>query len=306
MSCPTGPDPAVLPRLRFGLGALDLHLGGGLLLGTLTVIAGTTGAGKTQLGVRWAAHGRAQEGRAGAIIDVTSRGDSQNHELYAQSQCDWSPDSHPPDRSLDADALWNLHEPLPPLYRPFAKSGRRPTRPDLDPDAWLSWQRDLARVLRQTAAFCYGHSVRGVRRFVIDGFEPTRNASESAQFDYFDYLYERVLRQDHDWAAREVFREAYRSQEPRVAAHPYDPRRIGALVLYTSPHAMLDDLLAAPLGGGDLLATANTVILMGRTRRDDGALGRALVVLKHRGSACSEEPLPYTLTHSGPVFHLRD
>lgn len=300
----TGPsEPA---RQRFGLGALDLHLGGGLRPGTLTVIAGATGAGKTQLGLRWAAFGRDQEAAPGALVDVTSRGDPQNHEEYARNQLGWELTRFAADRALDWDALWDLDRPIGEIYRPFATSGRRVTRPDLDPDAWHAWQMDMARVLRQTAAYAYGHLVRGARRFVVDGFEPTGKASESAQFDYFEYLYERILRQDHDWAARELFREAFRAQESRVAAHPYDPSRTGVVVLYTTPQTFLDDLLAAPIGGGDLMATANTVILMGRTRRSDGALGRALVVVKHRGSACRDEPLAYTLTHSGPLFHVED
>jgi hypothetical protein len=293
-------------RRRFGLGALDLHLGGGLKAGTLTVIAGATGAGKTQLGLRWAVAGRDQEGQPGAIVDVTSRGDSQNHEAYAGEQLAWEIDAFAPDRVLDWDRLWDFEAAIGGIYRPFAAAGRRVTRPDLDPDGWHAWQMDLARVLRGTAAFAYAHLVRGVRRFLIDGFEPTGRASESAQFDYFEYLYERILRQDHGWAAREVFREGFRSQQARVEAHPYDAGETGVVVLYTTPHNMLDDLIAAPIGGGDLMATANTVILMGRTRRANGGLGRALAVVKHRGSACSDEPLAYSLTASGPVFHVED
>src|SRR5690242_6961215 len=37
-------------RQGFGIPTLDQHLGGGLIPGTLTVVAGATGAGKTQLG----------------------------------------------------------------------------------------------------------------------------------------------------------------------------------------------------------------------------------------------------------------
>lgn len=295
-----------LPRQRFGLGALDLHLGGGLRPGTLTVVAGATGAGKTQLGLRWAAFGRDQEGQRGVILDVTSRGDSQSHELYAGSQLGWTPATFTTDRALDWDSLWATDQSQGEIFRPFATARRRVTRPDLDPDAWHAWQMDMARVLRATAAFAYGHLVRGVRRFVVDGFEPTGRASESVQFDYFEYLYERILRKDHDWAARELFREVFRAQQPRVEAHPYDAARTGVVVLYTTPQTMLDDLIASPIGGGDLLATATTVILMGRTRRADGALGRALSVVKHRGSACRDEPLDYSLTQGGLVFHVED
>ena len=77
-------------RQRFAIEHLDRCLGGGLLPGTLTVIAGATGAGKTQLGFRWADSGRAEEGHRGVLCDLTSRGDSQNHARYASRLFDWT------------------------------------------------------------------------------------------------------------------------------------------------------------------------------------------------------------------------
>jgi predicted ATP-dependent serine protease len=68
-----------LARQAFGIEELDRDLGGGLLPGTLTVVAGATGAGKTQLGLRWANAGLSAEGHRGVLCDLTSRGDSQNH-----------------------------------------------------------------------------------------------------------------------------------------------------------------------------------------------------------------------------------
>src|SRR4051812_49882746 len=85
----------VLARQSFGIPTLDRHLGGGLLPGTLTVVAGATGAGKTQLGVQWAGAGAGQEGRRGIVCDLTSRGDSQNHAAYARQLCDWDLESYP-------------------------------------------------------------------------------------------------------------------------------------------------------------------------------------------------------------------
>ena len=46
------------------------------------------------------------------------------------------------------------------------------------------------------------------------------------------------------------------------------------------------------------MATANTIILMGLTRQD-GRLGRAMVIPKHRGSACSDEIIPYSISDRG-------
>src|SRR3954454_19812068 len=70
--------PEVLPTMTtrrqiFGIDALDQLLGGGLMPGTLTVLAGATGAGKTQLGLRWADAGLKADGRRGVVCDLTSR-----------------------------------------------------------------------------------------------------------------------------------------------------------------------------------------------------------------------------------------
>jgi KaiC/GvpD/RAD55 family RecA-like ATPase len=286
-------------RLAFGLPWLDAHLGGGLRPGTLTVIAGATGAGKTQLGLRWAAEGARAETRRGVFFDLTSRGDPQHQEEYARRQFGWRLEEDPQPASR-AELLFADTMAPGELYRPFAHLGRRATRPDVDPDAWHAWKTDLARVLRAGAAFAYGQLARGVRRLVFDGVEPAERASDSIQFDYFEYLYEKVIRQDFDWAAREVLREKYRAHEAEVLSRPYQHGSVGCLVLATAPQVLLDDLLAETIGRGDLFATANTIIVMGRTRTE-GALGRALCVLKHRGSVCDDRVVPYAIRDDGLV-----
>ena len=50
-------------RLTTGIDGLDELLGGGLLPGTLTVLVGSTGIGKTQFGLQFAQAGLKQEGR---------------------------------------------------------------------------------------------------------------------------------------------------------------------------------------------------------------------------------------------------
>ena len=42
---------------------------------------------------------------------------------------------------------------------------------------------------------------------VFDGLEPAERFSESIQFEFFEYVYHHVLRQDDEWAAREWLRE---------------------------------------------------------------------------------------------------
>jgi len=63
----------------------------------------------------------------------------------------------------------------------------------------------------------------------------------------------------------------------------------------------LEDLIAQPLSDGDIFSNANTIILMGRTRQE-GRVGRALYVAKHRGSACGSEFLPFEITDRGIDF----
>jgi KaiC/GvpD/RAD55 family RecA-like ATPase len=285
-------------RQAFGIEGLDAMLGGGLLPGTLTVIAGATGAGKTQVGLKWANNGLAAEGRRGVICDLSSRGDAQNHDAYAREQFGWEIAEHSVDGPVDLSTVWDFSHPLGDYYHPFARSGRRVTRRDLEPDDWHAWKSDLARILRGSAAYFYSQFVRGSRRVVVDGIEPTERFAESIQFEFFEYLYQHVLRKEDEWAAREVFRELYRANAERVHAHRYDHKSIGCLYLYTTPHVLLDDLMAQPIGEGDIFSNANTIILMGRTK-EAGRMGRALYVAKHRGSAGSDEIRPYRLGDRG-------
>jgi hypothetical protein len=175
------------------------------------------------------------------------------------------------------------------------------TQSDVAPEQWHEWKSELARVLRCAAGFFYQHFARGSRRVVFDGLEPVERFSESIQFEFFEYIYHHVLRQDDEWAAREWFREKYRANAEAVLRHRYDQRAIGCLYLYTTPHVMLDDLLAQPIAQGDIFSNANTIILMGRTQHN-GRLGRALAIPKHRGSACGDEIVPYRITEGGLVL----
>jgi KaiC/GvpD/RAD55 family RecA-like ATPase len=288
-------------RQAFEIETLDRLLGGGLLPGTLTVLAGATGAGKTQLGLRWADTGQRAEGRRGVICDLTSRGDAQNHAGYARDQFGWELTEYPAETDVDLDSVWNFDRPIGDYFHPFQRTGRRVTRHDLDPDQWHAWKSDLARTLRKSVSFFYEHLARGSRRVVIDGIEPTERFSESIQFEFFEYLYHQVLRKEDEWAARELFRERFRENNPQVLAHRYDHRAVGCLYLYTTPHILLDDLMAEPIGEGDIFSNANTIVLMGRIR-EAGKLGRALYVAKHRGSACGDEIRPYRLTDHGIEF----
>ena len=65
-------------------------LGGGLWPGTLTVVYGATGIGKTHVGLTFADRGRAADGARGVVLDMNGRGDSQQHDEYAARLFGWS------------------------------------------------------------------------------------------------------------------------------------------------------------------------------------------------------------------------
>ncbi|MCA9268367.1 MAG: recombinase RecA, partial [Planctomycetales bacterium] len=257
-----------------------------------------TGIGKTQLGVQYAHTGVRQEGRAGVIYDMTARGDAQSHSEYAQRMCDWTlrhadPAAEPPladfysPKRVDADYL-----------HVFRRHGRRVTRGDMDWEQWRAWQSEINARLATTIAFFYGNFVAGAQRVVIDGIEPADRPGESIQLELVDYIYHQVLRKDPEWVARDLFRQHYRSHADDVARHTYATERIGCLLLYTSHETMLEDLISRPIDQGDALANANTLIYMGKVR-DGARIGRGLYIAKHRGSACSDEIVPYAIGQHG-------
>jgi KaiC/GvpD/RAD55 family RecA-like ATPase len=287
-----------MTRLRTGNPELDELLGGGLIPGTLTVVLGATGIGKTQLGLTFANEGKHQEGERGILFDLTSRGDSQNHSDYSQRLCEWKLSEQPVGGQVVADDIWNSEVARRDYMHIFKQSGKRVTASDMDSDAWREWKYEQAKKLDQAIAFFYGNFVHGVRRCVVDGVEPTTTAADSIQFEMFEYLYHQILRKEHDWVARDLFRVGFRENADRIDAKAYDHQDIGCLLLYTSHEVMLDDLITRPIQSGDVLSNANTIILMGKTR-DGNKMGRSLHVAKHRGSACDESIVPFEITESG-------
>jgi KaiC/GvpD/RAD55 family RecA-like ATPase len=285
-------------RLATGVPGLDERLGGGLLPGTLAVVVGASGIGKTQLGIQFANAGLGQEGQRGVVFDMNARIDPQSHADYALRMFGWSLAEVPGDRRPPSTEI------LQPGYDPgdylhvFERSGRRVTQRDMGFDAWHDWQAELAAKLETTIAFFYGNFVRGVRRAVIDGIEPAERPSESIQFEMFEYVYHQILRKDYDWVARDLLRENFRAQQSHVDERRYDWRAVGCVLLYTSHEMMLDELISRPLADGELLANANTLILMGKIRRGD-RLDRGLFVAKHRGSAASDEIHTYHIADAG-------
>lgn len=288
-------------RHSTGIKRLDRALGGGLLPGALTVVMGATGIGKTQLALSYCHSGLEEEGQRGIIFDLTTRGDSQNHVEYAQRIYSWPVQTRKLVDRFDPEIVWTADEIRRDYLHVFDRAGRRVTIGDMQPDEWQEFKADLMRRLNQTIAFFYGNFIYGVRRMVVDGVEPTDRDSDSFQFHLFDYVYHQILRKEHDWLARDLFRVRYRAHQDRVDQHRYDHRQISGMLSYTSHEVMLDDLIERPIQSGDVLSNANTVILMGKTRAGS-RIGRALYIAKHRGSACEDSILPYTIGQSGITF----
>ncbi|MBX9790562.1 MAG: recombinase RecA [Pirellulales bacterium] len=285
-------------RLSTGDPALDKHLGGGLLPGTLTLLVGATGIGKTQLGLRFADAGRSQEGRRGIVFDMTQRGDAQGHVAYAEKLCDWQLRPAAANSRPGAAELFGAAGQPPDYLHVFDYRGPKFDTGSHAFDEYHTWRQELVAKLDTAIAFFYVNFARGTRRVVIDGIDPTHEPSESIQFALFEYVYQQILRKECDWVARDLLRHEYRRYERDVAAMRYEHREIGCAMLYTSSETMLDALVERPLVPGDWLANANTVIYLGRVR-DGNRVGRALHIAKHRGSYATDEILPYEITDRG-------
>lgn len=283
-------------RFTTGLSKLDEALGGGLLPGTLTIVAGATGVGKTQFGMHFLQSDVPQHKPSGAIIDLSSRGDSQHHAGYTQRIFGRSL------TSLDVHDQ-ELRSPYgagrPADIMPFlGYGGKRVLRSQLDGDQWHAWQSEVNRRMPQLFRFVYGHLIHGTQRFVIDGIEPQETVGDSLQLDMAELIYHRMLRQEHDWLAREVLREKYRDNETHVQAHAYDHTQTATLVLLTTKQFMLEPLMTQPLADGDLAAGANTVILLGRVPQGQ-SVGRAMFIAKHRGSYARQDIIPFEIDDQG-------
>jgi KaiC/GvpD/RAD55 family RecA-like ATPase len=202
------------------------------------------------------------------------------------------------DHGQSAADLWTAETARSDTLHLFHQAGRRVTTEDMDFDQQREWKSELNRKLVDTIRFFYGNFIHGVRRCVIDGIEPTDRASDSFQFDLFEYIHNQILKKEAEWVARDLLRQEFSRHAEQVAAHNYDVGQVGCVMLCTTKEVMLDDLIARPIEAGDVLSNANTIILMGRTR-EDGAMGRALHIAKHRGSACDERIVPFEINESG-------
>ena len=285
-------------RISTGVPQLDEHLGGGFIPGTMSVILGATGIGKTQLGTHFCQH---DAENPGVIFDMSARGDGQNHFGYAERMYQKQLSLVDNKKKFTPDEIFDLNTAIGDYLHVFEVTGQRVTKRDLDFDQWRDWQYELNTKLHSSIAFLYSNLIRGCQKIIVDGIEPADVSAESIQLNLFEYVYHQIIRKDPEWVARDLFRQDFRSVSERVTNYNYDANQIGSLVLWTSKEMMLDDLIAREIEEGDVISNANTLILMGKVKNDN-KIGRALFIAKHRGSYCSDEILPYEITDSG--IHL--
>jgi KaiC/GvpD/RAD55 family RecA-like ATPase len=290
-------------RVSTGIAALDGMLGGGLLPGTLTVVYGATGLGKTHLGLTFARAGLAAGEAPGIVFDMNARGDSQQHHAYAERLFDWPlrrwthavtpmAEPHPPAEQMQAyycDALgWvgKLRD-----YQVPAPDGSL----ELD---W-NWKSEYNHALYTVRPFVYFHLGAGTRRIVIDGIEPMDVPADYIQPFLVDELYRKTIHRDSETLGMEICMPVWKHRA-FIDAHRYDHAAVTTVLLVTTEETQLEHLLARKVAAGDLGAVANTIVVMG-SERVGQRLARYVAVVKHRGSAMSDEIAEYRVTESGLV-----
>ncbi|MBP8954355.1 MAG: recombinase RecA [Armatimonadetes bacterium] len=277
-----------------GVTFIDEMLGGGVQPGTLVVVRGATGVGKTQLGLSFLNEGLKQEGSRGIALDMASRGDSQQHAEYARRLFDWEMALG----EVDPDTIWNGSFRRVDYFANFNYTGKRVVRDNMTDEEWRAWKRVLNEKLSSVVAFYYGHFVHGVRRCVVDGIEPFDKAGDSIQVELFEYLLHKVLRKRHDLVARELFRGKWLEVKEQVAANSYDHEALAAMFLQTTREVDLSDLIAAETQEDDLTTNATTIIVMGRVI-DGAKVRRGAFILKNRGGQCPDEIRFFEVTAQG-------
>ncbi|MDR3232472.1 MAG: recombinase RecA [Planctomycetaceae bacterium] len=288
----------MLQRHSTGVPDLDDKLGGGLLPGTMTVLIGSSGIGKTQFGIQYLDAGLKEEKRRGFIFDMASRIDPQGHQDYARRLCGWKLTQELPEETIDYARIFDAQSEPGDYFRALNYKGQRVTKRDLGFDQWNDWQAEVSKNLDTAIAFFFRHFVRGTCRFLADGIEPVQHQGESIQFELLEYVYHQIIRKEPAWLARDLFRQHYRENESAVAAHLYRKEDISCLVNYTAAEASLEALIDKPLDEGDLFAGANTIIYLGKIR-SGVKFRRAMYVAKHRGSVCPDDILFYEMNDAG-------
>ena len=278
-------------------------LSGGLLPGTLTVVYGATGIGKTHLGLAFAAQGRQADGAPGLLFDMNSRGDSQQHHEYAARLYDWP-------LARWTHTVTPMADPYPPAEQMAAfycdafpwvgklRSYQAPTPDGLELD-W-NWKAMYNHALYTVRPFVYFHLAAGSRRIAVDGIEPMDVPADYIQPYIVDELYRKTIHRDSETLGMEICLPVWKHRS-FIDSHRYDHAAVSTLLLVTTEETQLEHLIARKVAAGDIGAVANTIVVMG-SERVGNRLGRFLCVVKHRGSAMSDEIAEYRVSEQGIVF----
>jgi KaiC/GvpD/RAD55 family RecA-like ATPase len=289
------------PRVSTGIPKLDEMLGGGLLPGTLAVVYGATGIGKTHLGLTVANHGASQEGARGVVLDMNGRGDSQQHDEYATRLFAWdlrpwthtvTPMAHPYPTAADMECFYSNALRWVGRVRDF----QVPTADGGHEFDW-NWKSAYNQALYTIRPFLYFHLAAGTRRVVVDGVEPMDAPADSIQSHMFNDVYHTIVHRDAETLGMEICLPVWRHRA-FIDAHRYDHAAVTTLLLVTTEDTRLEDLLARKVATGDIGATANTIIVMG-SERVGNRLARMMSIVKHRGSAMSDEIVEYRIGAKG-------
>jgi KaiC/GvpD/RAD55 family RecA-like ATPase len=291
-------------RTATGIQKLDDMLGGGLLPGTLCVVYGATGIGKTHLGLHFAHAGQAADGSPGIFFDMNARGDSQQHHEYAARLYDWK-------LARWTHTVTPMTEPFPPAEQMAARycdalpwvgklrDYQVPT-PDSSLELDWNWKAEYNHALYTVRPFVYFHLAAGCRRIVVDGVEPMDVPGDYIQPFLFDELYRKTIHRDSETLGMEICLPVWKYRA-FIDGHRYDHAQVTTLLLITTEETRLEHLIARKVAAGDIGAVANTIVAMG-SERVGNRLGRFLCVVKHRGSAKSDDIAEYRVTERGLEF----
>ncbi len=288
------------PRVSTGSERLDAMLGGGLLPGTLTVVYGATGIGKTHLGLAFCHHGRHADRRPGLVFDMNARGDSQQHHAYAARLYGWdlrrwshtvTPMAQPFPSPEQMEAFYCDALPWAGKLRDY----QVPTPDGFEFD-W-NWKAVYGHALYTVRPFVYFHLGAGSRRIMVDGIEPMDTPGEYIQPYIFDELYRKVIHRDSETLGMEICLPVWQHRE-FIESHRYDHSTVTTLLLVTTEETQIEHLIARKVASGDIGAVANTILAMG-SERVGNRLGRFLCVVKHRGSAMSDEIAEFRVGERG-------
>jgi hypothetical protein len=113
----------------------------------------------------------------------------------------------------------------------------------------------------------------------------------------FDELYRKTIHRDAETVGMEICLPVWKHRD-FIDSHRYDHAAVTTLLLVTTEETRLEDLLARRVAIGDIGATANTIIVMG-SERAGNRVARMLSVVKHRGSAMSDEIVEFRIGSAG-------